>query len=304
MYPKTKAYIAAILFVSIIGLSFMFIKIALRSAAPLDILAGRFAVAFIAGTAVIFIRRKKILLKRRDIVAILPLAVFYPVLFFSCQVFGLFYTGSAQAGIIQACTPILTLLLAVTFLKESPTMGENIFTFLSVGGVIYIFVMGSSQQNSGNLLGIILIFFSALSASCYNVLAKNLIKKYSAFTLTYVMTFLGMLVFNCAALVRHAANDTIMNYFYPFFDKTFFFCMIYLGVLSSLITSFLSNYALEKIDASKMSVFTNLGTLITIAAGVLFLKETLYEYQIIGAVPILLGVIGTNYLASRHAEKD
>ncbi|HID0836330.1 TPA: EamA family transporter, partial [Clostridium botulinum] len=68
----------------------------------------------------------------------------------------------------------------------------------------------------------------------------------------------------------------------------------YLGILSSLVTSFLLNYSLSKIEASKMSVFNNLSTLITMMAGVVFLGEKLQYFHIIGSFMIILGIVGTN----------
>lgn len=51
-----------------------------------------------------------------------------------------------------------------------------------------------------------------------------------------------------------------------------------------------------------MSVFSNLATLITIIAGVIFLHESIYYYHVVGAMIILVGVIGTNYLGSNRSK--
>lgn len=45
-----------------------------------------------------------------------------------------------------------------------------------------------------------------------------------------------------------------------------------------------------------MIVFSNLGTVISIVAGIIFLKEKIYYYHIIGSVMIVGGVLGTNFL--------
>lgn len=76
--------------------------------------------------------------------------------------------------------------------------------------------------------------------------------------------------------------------------------VIYLGVLSTLLTSLITNYVLSKIEASKMSVFANLATVISIVAGVIFLKEEIFYFHIIGSVLIVGGVIGTNFLDDKH----
>jgi drug/metabolite transporter (DMT)-like permease len=57
----------------------------------------------------------------------------------------------------------------------------------------------------------------------------------------------------------------------------------------------MTNYILSKIEASKMSVFSNLGTVITIIAGAVFLKEKIYLYHIIGSILIVGGVLGADF---------
>lgn len=63
----------------------------------------------------------------------------------------------------------------------------------------------------------------------------------------------------------------------------------------------MTNYILSKIEASKMSVFANLGTVITIVAGAVILKENIYYYHVIGSVLIVAGVLGTNFLDKKES---
>ena len=49
-----------------------------------------------------------------------------------------------------------------------------------------------------------------------------------------------------------------------------------------------------------MSVFGNLSTLITMIAGVIFLNESLSYYHIIGAVMIIAGIIGMNFMHKKN----
>ncbi|MCY8733839.1 DMT family transporter, partial [Bacillus inaquosorum] len=70
--------------------------------------------------------------------------------------------------------------------------------------------------------------------------------------------------------------------------------IVYLGVLSSLVTSFLSNYTLSRIEAFKMSAFNHVSTIVTMIAGVVILNESLAWYHLVGAVCIIIGVLGSN----------
>ncbi|MEK5529742.1 DMT family transporter [Viridibacillus sp. FSL R5-0468] len=295
MKEMRKAYIAAIIYALIIGLSFMFVKIALTVASPLETLAHRFTVAWIVATIFLLFSKNKLQIGWKDLQIILPLALLYPILFFAFQVFGLARTSSSEAGIIQATIPIFTLLLASIILKENTSFKQLICVSLSVLGVIFIFMMNGVGTAKASFIGSGFILLSAITSALYNVFARKLTQQYSLFTLTYIMTLFGFIGFNGIAISMNVVNGTTKQFFQPFMHLDFVLAIVYLGILSSLITSFLSNYALSKMAASKMSVFSNVATLITILAGVLFLQEEFHYYHLVGALVIIIGVIGTNY---------
>ncbi|SMF69551.1 Permease of the drug/metabolite transporter (DMT) superfamily [Paenibacillus uliginis N3/975] len=305
MAENNKAYIAAIVYAFIIGLSFMFVKVTLTVASPMDTLAHRFTIALIGATIFIGISKNKLRIDWRVLLRIFPLALLYPIAFFALQVFGLVRTSSSEAGIIQATVPIFTLVFARIILKEKATRGQLVFISLSVMGVIYLLFMNGVGAQITNLIGSGLILLSAVAAALYNVFARKLTQQYSLMTLTYSMTLFGFLVFNTMAIGNHVMKGTTKQFFQPFMHIDFVLAILFLGVLSSLVTSYLSNYVLSKIEATKMSVFSNFATLITILAGVIFLKEEFYLYHLAGAVVIIIGVVGTNYFGrgSKHREK-
>ncbi|UAL54761.1 MULTISPECIES: DMT family transporter [Metabacillus] len=304
MIENRNAYIAATIYAIIIGLSFMFVKVTLTVATPLDTLAHRFTIAWIAATVLFVLKKESIKATKKDVLRIALLAILYPTLFFAFQVFGLVHTSSSEAGIIQATIPIFTLIFASIILKETSTSSQKIAIGLSVLGVIYIMYMNGAGSTNTSLLGTGLILLSALTASLYNVFARKLTQRYSLFTITYFMTLFGFIAFNGLALTNHVMNGTVHQYMQPFGHWDFVLAILYLGILSSLGTSYLSNYALSKIDASKMSVFSNFATLITILAGVIFLKEEFHLYHIVGSIIIIIGVVGTNYFGARGKSNE
>lgn len=227
---------------------------------------------------------------------ILPLALLYPLLFFAFQTYGLQYTSSSEAGILQAVVPVFTLILATIILKEETTLMQKLSIILSVLGVIYITIKKSSDLDFNNIRGIIFLIISGLCFAGYSIMARGLTKEFSSVELSYMMITISFVSFNAISIVRHIINGSIGSYFLPLTDFSFIIAIIYLGVLSSLGTSLLTNYVLSKIEASKMSVFANLGTVISIVAGVIFLKEKIFYYHIIGSILIVGGVFGTNFL--------
>lgn len=290
------AYAAALAYAFIIGFSFLFVKVALTISDPIDTLAHRFTASFIAISIPVLIGKAQLDFNAKDILRILPLALLYPTLFFGFQIAGLMYTTSSEAGIILASTPIFTLFLATYYLKEKTNYRQNISLGISVTGVIYILVMKGTSFEIVQVTGAVLLLLSSFSFAGYSVLARPLTKQFKPLDLTFIMLTIGFLTFNLLSFLRHGWNGTIIQYFLPLTNPIFLISILYLGVLSSLGTSWLSNYALSKLEASKMSVFGNLATLISMFAGVIFLHEQLEYYHIIGAILIIIGILGTNLL--------
>jgi drug/metabolite transporter (DMT)-like permease len=293
------AYAAAVIGAVIVGFSFLFVKMALTVSNPMDILAHRFTLSIAAALILLFFGRIRLTLRPQDLLTLLPLALFYPALFFAFQAYGLLHTSSSEAGIIHAAVPILTMLLAGYFLKEYSSVLQKFLIVLSVAGVIFIFAMKGIDLENNRLQGTSLMVLSALCLAGYNILTRKMAKKFSTIELTCVMTLIGFIVFNGLALIRHLRDGTLNLFFQPFESPIFVLSLLYLGVLSSLVTSFLSNYALSHIEASQMSVFSNLSTLVAVLAGVVFLEEKLFAYHILGGLAIIAGVVGTNYLTAR-----
>lgn len=289
-------YAAALTYTFIIGFSFLSTKIALTVSSPLDILAYRFTTAFLAVLVLIILKFFKLNYNIARIKRIIPLALLYPMLFFALQTFGLQYATSVEAAIMSASAPIFTLILARIFLNEKTNILQKISIVTSVSGVIFITLMKGTDFEFNNIIGITLLLLSNISLSGYGVMARILTRDFSNIELSFMMIIISFITFNAMAIGRHLLDGSLANFITPLFSLKFIIAIAYLGVLSSLVTSILTNYILSKIEASKMSVFSNLGTVISIVAGVLFLKEKLYYYHIIGSILIISGVIGTNFL--------
>lgn len=305
MESKTSKFVysAALLYTFITGFSFLFGKIALSVSNPLDLLAYRFSASFIVVIILLTFKLVKVNYNLKRILKILPLAFFYPLMFFAFQTFGLEASSSSEAGILNATIPVFTLILATLFLKEQTTRLQKISIFISVLGVIYITLMKGYSFEISNLKGIILLLISALSFAGYSVLARKLTRDFSSFELSIVMMIISFIFFNFMAIISNLINGTMNTFLLPLGEPSFIISVLYLGVLSTLLTSVLTNFVLSKIEASKMSVFANLSTVISIIAGVIFLREEIFYYHILGSLLIISGVIGANFLKKDHKAK-
>lgn len=295
---SVKVYLGALAYSLIAGLSFVFTKIALEYDNPINILGHRFLFAFIALLVTLIIKRKTAYFNRDAFKKIFPLALVYPLLFFGFQTFGLRDVDSSIGGILLATTPIFTLILSRVFLKEKASKSQVGFVLLAVAGVVFIFynTMGGSNVGTTNILGIALLLITTICFSIYNILAKEYTKEYKNLELLTVMITIGAVGFNILALIWNIKEGSAIDYLLPLKEVRYIVAIIYLGVLSTLGTSLLTNYVLKYLQAAKMSVFANLSTLISIVGGAVILNENIYYYHIVGAILIIAGVLGTNFV--------
>ncbi|MDF2960743.1 MAG: protein of unknown function transrane [Paenibacillus sp.] len=288
------AYLFAVLNAVIIGFSFLFTKTALEYAHPLDTLTYRFAASFAVMSIPVAFGWIKLKYRSKPLYKALLPATMYPLGFFTLQAFGLQHATSAEGGILYAFTPVVTLVLASVFLKEKTTVLQRLSIFLSVFGVIFIFIMKGSSIDLSNMAGMFLLFLTCVAFAGYSVLARSLSRHFSPAEISYFMLGTGFAAFLVISFADHAAAGTFEPFFAPLANGTFIVSILFLGVVSSLVTALTANYILSKIEASKMSVFTNLATIVSIAAGAMFLGEEITVYHLIGSVLIIAGVIGTN----------
>lgn len=289
-----KANIGLALGTLIIGLSFVFVKIALRTANTSDLLAHRFSAAAI-GMLMLYASGKVKLpqITFRQMLPLLGLSLPYPLLFFTLQTEGLKFTPASEAGILSAMMPMLTVIAASLFLKEKSNFLQIISILLSVAGIVFILLKSGLEAGSNNLKGNLLILLSVVSIVIYYTLGRKINKNHNTLDITFFMTVTACIVFNLTAFFSHVQAGTINHFLEPLKKSSFLWSVIYLGVLSSFLTSFFSNYALTVIPASQVAIFNNLSPIITIFGGILFLQERLYAFQVLGGLLVLVGVVGT-----------
>lgn len=288
---KVLANLGLAIVTLIVGLSFIFVKIGLREADAYDLLAHRFTIAFILILLLASFRKIKFpKILSKDWVSILFVSLFYPILFFGFQTVGMETSTASQAGIIFALSPTFTIIAGALFLKEKTTLMQKIGVALSFLGLAYIFLYkGGIQMESweGNLF----LVLSVLCTVGYYMIGKRLMQRYDSSSLTAIMISIAFIVFNSIGITRHVTTGDLNTFFEPLLEPSFLLSVLYLGTLSSVVTSFLTNYALTFVPTSSVSIYNNLNPVIAIIGGVIFLSEHLYMHQLIGGLGVISGVV-------------
>lgn len=300
-YPTLAAVTVAVIF----GFSFLFTKGALYYLSPFQLIGLRFALAALFLTILAACRLVKLHIRPAHLPDLLKIAIWQPVLYFTCETYGVKFTSASESGVIIALVPVATTVLSIFMLKEKITLWQGIFINAAVLGVILMALgkpAGGLTGQPGHLLGVFLLFGAVLAAGFYNVLSRRASAGHFPLDITFVMMWLGALVFNAAGLVQSYLIGQLNNYIDAWLHLPVVTGLLYLGILSSVVAFFLLNYTLSHLPASRTSVFMNLTPVISVLAGIIFLGERLAVWQIAGGVLILLGVWGTNHFACKPKE--
>ncbi len=276
---------------AIFGFSFLFSKKALMETSPFVMLAFRFTVTFIILNLVMIFRKKKMVFKGKKLLYVFLLGLVQPVLYFLCEGYGVMLLQTSYVGIILSLIPMTSFLLGFLFLNEKVKRIQVVFAFISIIGVV-LTTLGESQ-GAFSWLGFILIFGSVITASMFSVLSRKVALDFDAFERTYIMFFIGFVTFLVLGAID-AMGDFQAMVLTPMKSSSFWIDILYLAGVSSVGAFLMINYAMTHISVAKASIFTNLTTVISILAGVLFLNEQFGWFQAIGSLIIIASVYGVN----------
>lgn len=271
------------------GISFMASRTALSLTSVFTVLSHRFVLAFVVMTMLCFTPLGDCHLKGKPLVPLILLGLFQPVIYFFGEQYGILHSSTIFSGVMIALIPIVSSLAAIPVLGEKPTLRQFAFSLLSVGGVIGI---GMLTNNSGSLdwIGVVGLVVAVLSAASYLLLGRNIAPRFSPFERAYAMICLGALAFTIPALISVRKN--IGEYFTPLKNPNYILPILFLGICCSVISFFLSNYALTGLSVAQGSIFANFTTAISVFAGAVFLHEPFSLLGLLFCAIILLGIYG------------
>lgn len=258
----------------IFGFSFLFTKNALDFVSPMNFLVYRFFVA--SGVFLLLLSFKIIKIERKPYWKLWKLVLFQPILYFIFETYGVDKINSSEAGMIIALIPIVVNVLSVFILKEKADSLHYVLISIGFLGVLLIVGFNLSVEN---LFGKVLMLLAVLSGSMYTILSRKLSKEFKPQEITFFMMISGFLFFGLINL--------FMNQFKIVFNFQVFTSALYLGVLSSAGAFFLLNYMVKKASPTLTTVFSNLTTVVSVIAGVIFRREIIEIQQIIGMMLIL-----------------
>ena len=292
-----KSWLPAYLALGVVwGCSFIFIKLGLEFLTPFGVAFVRCALGAI--TLLIIVKIKKIKLpsdkstwQKLWILSML-LNVIPGILFAYAEV----HVTSVLAGIINATTPLATLIVMLIAFREEKLKVEQIIGLI-IGAIGVMVVLGIWQGVGENqLTGVIALL---IAVTCYGIsfpyTVRNIIplglKPEAAATTQLVMAAITLLPFY---LFDGISQD---NY-----RPATFFAMLALGILGSGIAYIWNFSIIAAAGSSIASSVTYLTPVVAIIVGWVFLGEALSWYEPVGALLVIIGAATSQGRFNRKAQ--
>ena len=304
MNEEKKGMLAAGAAYGIFGLSYLFSKMALNITEPVILLCLRFTVTVVLMNLLIAFGVLKLDLKGRKAKRLwLPvlLGLLQPVAYFYLENYGLKFTTTSFTGMVSATNPIFTAIAGALILREKPNGKQWVCMGLSIVGVLMVSLQtASSGQNT--LTGCVCLIAAYAVGSLYSLLVRRLSREYTPFELTYVMFTVGFIAFALHAFVRYGAG-AFGEMGAALSHPQFIVSILYLGGLSSVGAYMLANYSLSKLTVARSTIFSCMGTVVSVLAGVIFMKDSFSLLSLAAFALILCGVWGVNRFAADEEQQ-
>jgi drug/metabolite transporter (DMT)-like permease len=217
-----------------------------------------------------------------------------------CFFKGIEYSTPINSAVLITITPILVFVFSALLIKEKLLLPRVVGVLLGFAGAMVLVLFGQEiRQDAPNIpLGNILFVINASSFALYLVLVKSLSAKY---TTVHLLKWLFLFGFVLSLPVTYKEFNAVTWSALPF-SAIWRFAFVVVG--TTFLTYLFNVYALKRLKASTIGVFTYLQPLIGILYAIIVGADNLSVTKVAGAVVVLLGVYMVTKKYERYSHKS
>ena len=287
---KRTGILSAVGVYTIWGFTLLASTVAQRSASPNVFLMYRFVIASLVMALPLLLGKRSLSLNKKKLPGLLLLGLAEPVVYFPCEQYGLMLTNSSFAGIMIALIPVFTMLMAALVLKERPAPLQWVFCLVSIAGIVAITLISDSQGGVIQPLGVALLCLAVVTGGAYGVICRSISDSTSTYERTFFTLLLGAVFFTVCSVIENRGDLSAL--YTPLSDLSFLLSALYVAVFASVIGYTLLNVALANAPIANVISFNSLVTVISVGAGVFFLREPFSMTAAAAMVVVMLGIWG------------
>jgi drug/metabolite transporter (DMT)-like permease len=267
------------------GIAFVGIKETLRELSPTTLTILRFAIAdvcLIAMMAAVPSTRPRF--ARGDLWRISVLAITGVPMYHLALNWGEHRTSASIASLIVATAPVMVALLSAAVLRERAPTRRWLGIALAFAGVALLAFSNGSGSGATSIVGVLVSLLAPVAWAVYTIVAKPMTERASPIQVTAG----GMLV-GSLALLPFVSGRTLSEI--GDLSAPGWAWMLLLGVGSSVLGYVIFVWALQRMEATKVSVFLYAVPVVALVASWLILDERLGVTVVAAAALVIAGVV-------------
>ncbi|MFI5265273.1 MAG: DMT family transporter [Candidatus Levyibacteriota bacterium] len=282
----TKSAVLALIIANIIwGAAPPIFKWSLNDVGPFTLAFLRFAIAALIFLPITWGQYK---IEKRDFLKMFLVAILGITVNITFFFYGLKLGSSINASIIGSAGPVFIVLGSFLFLKEKPKKKFMLGASIGLLGVLFMVLFPffrdgftSKLSSIGNIYHILAV----LGSVGQTIIARGILKKYLATTVTFWSFTIGAVSF-----LPFFAYEVMHVGFLPHLTSQGATGIIFGAFLSSALAFYLFYYALRYLPAADVSIFVYIDPVITVLIAIPLLGEIPDLTFIIGAILVFGGI--------------
>ncbi len=203
---------------------------------------------------------------------------------------GLNYISAQLERLTLFTYPVMVALLSWIIFGEKITKQVWFALICTYLGVMFLYIYETSTTQHSIALGTTLVALAALSFSCYVIFSKRYIQRLGSLFFTSVAMLSSTLFVFMHFFITHGI-DGISNLHV---SNTIWLYAFLLGVVSTLVPSFMISEAIARIGGTKTSIAGSVGPVFTILLAVAILGEDFGWVHFVGMILVITGVLALN----------
>lgn len=280
------------------GLSFLGIKVALEFAAPIEVLAVRWVLAFLVFTILILCKVIKVDYRGKNLKPLILAAFIQPCAYALLETWGINLTTASESSIFIALIPLVVVILSRVFLKQKVSLKVLGAILLSFAGVLVCIVFSPDFSTGSKYIGYLVLVATILTGASYAVIAKKINSAFSAMEITYVLTIEASIFFNTLSLL---SGHGFHGYQVMFSNMQALGAFLFLGIGCSCCAYMIFNYTISRLRVAVASnIQANAITVVGVLAGIFLGGEPWGWYTAVGLAMTIAGI----WITSQEGMKD
>ena len=281
--PRNRAIFALIIANVIWGAASPIFKFSLENIPPFTLAFIRF---FFASLLILPLARNCLCVAKADWIKLILASIFGVSINISFFFMGLKLSSAITMPIIASAGPMFLYLFALLTLHEKASFKVLTGLAISLTGVILIIFLPIFQKGiDATIIGNLFFVISVFGSIAYTLIAKGLLEKYRALTITFWSFVVGTVSF-------------FPLFLYEYFTSNPFTTLDYRGATGIIFGIFLSStlayllyiWGIKRIPAQEVGVFFYVDPIAAVIIAVPLLGEAITPLYIFGSLLVFLGI--------------